>query len=118
MKSPRDFQGIYLCTKHVDFRKAIDGLSAIVQAELQQNLFGINLFVFIARSRDRIKCLYWDKTGFAMWIKRLEEDKFCWPQSFSGPTLELTSEQLEWLLDGIDIFKLHKHKALYYSNLY
>ena len=76
MKSPKDFKGVYLHRNPVDMRKAINGLSALVQEAGMGELMGPNLFVFSGKRRDVIKVLYFDKSGFCLWQKRLEREKF------------------------------------------
>lgn len=71
---------VYLHREPVDFRKAINGLSAIVQDEMALSPFSRALFVFCNKKRNQLKVLYWDETGFALWQKRLERDKFKWPR--------------------------------------
>ena len=65
---------VYLCLTACDMRKSFDGLHALVREHLELDAFAGHLFVFASRRRDRIKILYWDRDGFAMWSKRLEED--------------------------------------------
>jgi transposase len=108
---------VYLHRDPVDFRKSIDGLGAIVQEELKLDVFSPNLFVFCCARRKRLKILYWDKTGFALWYKRLEADRFPWPRSEHPGVVELTHEQLGWLLDGIDIWTIKPHKARSYEKM-
>ena len=62
-----EFSDIYLYRKSIDFRKQINGLSVLVLEELNVSLCDNSLFVFINRHQNRIKLLYWDKTGFALW---------------------------------------------------
>lgn len=71
---------VYLCQEPIDFRKAINGLSVLVEQELGLNPFGSALYVFVNRSRNKIKVLYWHRNGFCLWQKRLEEEKFHWPK--------------------------------------
>ncbi len=71
---------VYLCRDAIDFRKAINGLSVMVEQEMGLNPFGSALYVFVNRSRNKIKVLYWHRNGFCLWQKRLEEDKFHWPK--------------------------------------
>jgi len=59
--------------KPVDFRKSINGLTTIVEQEMDSDVFSGQVFVFCNKSRDKLKVLYWDKTGFALWYKRLEK---------------------------------------------
>jgi transposase len=84
---------------------------------LAENPFEDCLFIFTNRSRSAVKCLYWDRTGFALWVKALERDRFPWPRGAGEKTLSLTHEQLAWLLQGIDIWKLRQHAELHYSRI-
>ncbi|WP_275076478.1 IS66 family insertion sequence element accessory protein TnpB [Providencia rettgeri] len=93
---------VYLCANFVDFRKSINGLAALVEAELELPVLSGALFVFCNKARDKLKLLYWDQTGFALWYKRLDKQKFKWPK-LQTPTLNLTEEQLSWLLSGFDV---------------
>ncbi len=112
------FDGIYLHRGVVDMRKSINGLSLIVSEEMELDLFGRYLFVFCNRRKDKLKLLYWDETGFALWYKRLEKDKFRWPLKATDEVITLSTEQLQWLLTGYDILKLKPHKTLQYQALY
>jgi transposase len=67
---------IYLHLEHVDFRKSINGLLGIIESELTLNAFSGALFIFCNKKQDKLKLLYWDKTGFALWYKRLEKQRF------------------------------------------
>lgn len=98
---------IYLRTGPTDMRKSVNGLSAIVQNDMELNPFQAGYFVFCNKTRYLLKLLYWDKTGFALWYKRLEKNKFPWPMD-KKDVQKITSEQIQWLLSGIDFFKVHK----------
>jgi transposase len=119
MRSLNTFNKIYLCREYVDFRKSIDGLAVIAEVVLKQNPLDGSLFVFICKDKRRVKILYWDKTGFALWYKRLEKAQFKYLPKYisSGDILYLTSEKLEWLLSGLDIFKMSPHEELKYESL-
>ena len=67
------------------------------------------VYVFRNRRRDRVKILGWERNGFWLLMKRLEQDRFIWPDAEAVPTL--TVEQLHWLLDGIDLAVVQKHPA-------
>ena len=103
---------IYVHRVPVDFRKSINGLLMIVQSDMALSPFAESLFVFGNASRDKIKILYWDKTGFCLWYKRLEKDKFKWPRT-DDATLSLSTDQFSWLLRGLDIAKLKPHWEKY-----
>lgn len=75
----------------------------IVEQELGLSPFADALYVFCNGNRDKLKLVYWDKTGFALWYKRLEKDKFKWPRQHSDQTMSLSSEQWQWLLCGYDV---------------
>ena len=105
---------IYLRPGTTDLRKAVNGLSVIVQENMKQDPFGGNVYIFCSRDRKLLKAVYWDKTGFWLSQKRLEKDKYPWPQD-EEQTRELTVEELQMLLSGIDFFKAHKE--LYYKKV-
>ena len=84
-----DMEAVYLHREPVDFRKSINGLSLIVEQQMQLSPFTQALFVFCNKRRDKLKVLYWDNTGFALWYKRLEKDKFKWPKTTSNQSLSL-----------------------------
>lgn len=114
MKSLASFDAVYLHRDPVDFRKSINGLSVIVEQQMQLSPFADALFVFCNKRRDKLKVLYWDSTGFCLWYKRLEKDKFKWPRKDSQPTINLSNEQMDWLLRGFDISHLKQHKNLHF----
>jgi len=104
---------LYLYRDNVDFRKSINNLSAIVKAEMDVSVMSGALFLFYNKTRDKIKVLYWDKTGFALWYKTLAKDKFKWPRKHEDEYLNLSTQQLEWLLSGYDVIG---HKSLNYRH--
>ena len=117
MKRLLDLTEIYLHREPVDFRKSINGLTLIVEQEMKLSPFGDALFVFCNKSRDKLKAVYWDQTGFALWYKRLEKDKFKWPRKHRQTIISLTDEQWHWLLSGLDITKLRTHQPLQFQSL-
>ena len=112
-----DVPRIYLHRAPVDFRKAVNGLSEVVAQELSMNPFDESLYVFCNRGRDKIKILHWDKTGFVLWYKRLEKEKFKWPKDNMESVIELDEQALNWLLSGLPIFLPKPHKPLNYHPL-
>lgn len=107
--------GIYLHRDPVDFRKAINGLSVIVQEKMGLSPFDSALFVFCNKRRTQLKVLYWDATGFVLWQKRLEKAKFKWPAKDKNDTVELSHEQWLWLLRGFDIKQIKPHESLFFT---
>jgi transposase len=97
-----------------DMRKQINGLSVIVQMEMKQNALNGSLYLFSGKNRKHLKILYWDKSGFCLWMKKLEVDRFPWPKD-TRQAFEITGEELKMLLSGIDFF--HAHKELCYTTV-
>jgi transposase len=113
MKDLSFFIKIFMATKPVDFRRQTRSLSLFVKEALACDpLEGRSLFVFTNKRRDAIRLLYWDLTGFAMWGKILEKDRFSWPKKFEGDKIVVSSHDLKLLLQGIDLAKIKKHTPL------
>lgn len=117
MRPSNDAPEVYLCREAVDFRKGINGLAALVQEALGHDPFSERLFVFCNRRRDRVKILYWERSGFCLWQKRLERARFHWPRASTEAVLTLNAQQLNWLLDGYDVMRMKPHARLYYSSV-
>ena len=102
---------VYLATSPCDMRRSFDGLHALVNAVLQLDAFAGHLFVFANKRRDRIKILYWDRDGFAVWAKRLEEGTYAMPFGKSEERrCELSAQELSALLSGIDLSHAKRRK--------
>ena len=114
---PGDDIEVYLCCDIVDMRKSINGLSILVEQALGLDLFTEKLFVFCNRKRDKVKILYWERSGFVLWYKRLEKDRFPWPDERADSVVTMTGRELNWLLDGIDLFRLKPHASLSYESV-
>ena len=95
--------------------KSIDGLCAIALAELDVDPCSKTLFVFVNRSRDKIKMLLWENNGFWIFYKRLESQRFAWPDWFDEDSLSLTSELLDQLVSGFNVNGMRPHKRLEFS---
>ncbi|RQS43265.1 IS66 family insertion sequence element accessory protein TnpB [Burkholderia sp. Bp8986] len=106
---------VYLHRDPVDFRMGFNGLSILAEQAMRLNPMTSALFVFGNRRRDRIKILGWGGNGFWLLLKRLEADRFVWPNG--GDTITLSAEQLHWLLDGIDLAVIQKHPQRYYARM-
>jgi len=116
MKSISSFQEIYIYKIPIDMRKQINGLSILVEKELEISPFSNALFVFLNHQGTMVKFLYWDKTGFALWMKRLEKERFILPEKSRG-SLKIEAKYLSLLLEGADIFKLKSHAQLNYQKI-
>ncbi len=115
MKSLGSFPHILVYNGPVDFRKRRRSLAALIQADLGEDPFLAKLYLFLNRRRDCVRAVYWDKTGFAMWEKELEQARFAWPkQPERSGSVVLAARHMEWLLEGIDIWNLKPHEELSY----
>jgi transposase len=102
---------VYLCLTPTDMRRSFDGLHALVRDHLQLDAFAGHLYIFSNRRKDRLKVLYWDRDGFAVWAKRLEEGSFAIPSAEPGSTrIEITTEELGAVLSGIDLQQASRRK--------
>jgi transposase len=100
---------IYLATAPADMRKGFDTLAALVKDFLGHDPLSGHLFLFVARSRDRLKILYWESDGYAIWYKRLEAGTFRIPAVRpERPSVELKASELAMLLEGIDLKSLKR----------
>lgn len=109
-----DFTGadrVYLAVGYTDLRKGIDGLASLVQQQFNLDPFTNTLFLFCGRRRDRLKALYWEKDGFLLLYKRLEDGSFHWPRS-GDEVRQLTRQQYRWLMEGLQIDQPRALKAV------
>lgn len=100
---------VFVATGASDLRRGFDGLAQLARDQLEQDPMTGHLFVFANRKRDRIKILYWDQSGFAIWMKRLERGSFHWPAS-DAVRVEWSSAELAAVLGGIDLKDARKRK--------
>lgn len=114
MNFPADTK-VYLVLGATDMRKSINGLSIIVSQQMKADIFSGNMFVFCNRNQNILKILYWDKTGFCLWQKRLEKEQFKWPDA-PNEVQKITSQELSWLVAGLNI--VQAHKPLKYTTLF
>jgi transposase len=102
---------IYLCAAPTDMRKGFDSLAALVAEELGGDPLSGHLFVFRSKRGDRVKLLYWDRDGLALYYKRLERGSFRFPAADAkAKSLEVTAEELSLLLWGIDPASVKRQK--------
>lgn len=96
---------IFIAREPVDFRKAHDGLVAIIRDEFGDDPFDGSVFVFLNRRFDRVKVIHWDRDGLWLHYKRLEHGRFSIRLDGSGERIEVSRPELSMLLDGIDLKK-------------
>jgi transposase len=102
---------IFLAAAPTDMRKSHDGLAALVEHVLRENPLSGHLFVFRNKPGDRLKLLYWDTDGYALWYKRLEAGRFRFPAVSEGQTrVTITAAELTMLLDGVDLASVRRTK--------
>jgi transposase len=106
---------VFLCTAATDMRRGFDGLSGLADNVMKQDPLSGHLFVFRNRQRDRLKILYWDRDGLAIWYKRLEQGTFQFPTDLKpkdnqSAGVEITASELSLLLGGIDLRSAQRRK--------
>lgn len=117
MRPGADVPSVFLCTEPVDFRKSITGLSLLVEQSLLLDPFAASLYVFVNKRLDKLKILYWEKNGFCLWYKSLEKERFKWPKNTNSQTIMLDGEQLNWLMDGFDLWNNKPHARLHFESV-
>jgi transposase len=102
---------IFLCTRNADLRKSFDGLAQMVREFLGADPLSGHLFVFRNKRGDRLKLLYWDTDGLAIWYKRLEQGTFRFPTATgAGDGVEIRAADLTMLLDGVDLGSVKRQR--------
>ena len=106
---------VFLCTAPADMRRGFDGLSGMAVSLMKQDPLSGHLFVFRNRNRDKLKILYWDQDGLAIWYKRLEQGTFQFPTDGKEKDdlkagVEISNGDLSLLLGGIDLRSARKRK--------
>lgn len=102
-------QRYFLYRGVTDMRKGASGLSGLVRRHIRHELLSGDVFIFLNRRRDRIKLLVWDRTGFVVWYKILEQGTFELPDA-TEPALELSWTDLQLILEGIEIKSVKRRK--------
>jgi transposase len=100
---------VYLCTLVCDMRRGFDSLKMLAATVVGVDPLGGHLFVFCSRRADRLKILYWDRDGWALWAKRLESGTYAFPFDATGRK-EITAGELSALLEGIDLRSAKRRK--------
>ena len=108
---------IWFYTKPQDFRKQLDGLVMVVADQLKMNPASGQLFIFRNRSSNKLKMLWWDRNGFWLCYRRLEKDVLKLPP-IKDQCLELSRDQLSWLLSGLNFLEHRQFSDMKISNFY
>lgn len=108
---------VWLYRKPIDFRKQLDALIILVAARLRDNPTSGHVFAFRNKSADKIKLLRWDGDGFWLMYKRLERGTFKFP-SIEDEKFEITVDQLQWLLSGLDIMTIEEKQYIGATRFY
>jgi transposase len=103
------FQRYFLYRGSTDMRKGFNGLSGLVRAHIAHELLSGDVFIFLNKRRDRIKLLVWDRNGFVVWYKVLEQGTFELPAA-ENDTLEMSWTDIQLLLEGIEIKSVKRRK--------
>jgi transposase len=108
---------VYLYRAPIDMRKGRNGLAALAQEAMKLDAFSGALFIYVGQRFKALKILYWERNGFAVWWKKIESDeKFHWPRLLQEEVITLTVEQLNWLLDGYDVWA-QPHRMIKFSHV-
>lgn len=104
---------VFVCIQPADMRRSFDGLCGMVESIVQQKPLSGHLFVFRNRNRDRLKILYWDRDGLAIWYKRLEQGTWQFPTDLKiaeKDGVEISTGELSLLLGGIDLRSVQRRR--------
>ena len=109
MISPGNMR-IFICTQDTDMRKSFDSLRGIIRGSMHLDPLSGSLFIFRNKRGDRIKCVYWDENGFAMWYKVLQRGTFQFPdlRKYDSAGLEIDASTMRMILDGIDLSSIRR----------
>jgi len=100
---------IFVCLVAVDMRRSFDGLAALTEQVIRQDPLSGHLFVFRGRRGDRLKILYWDRDGYALWYKRLEAGLFRFPTD-ERDAKEISPAELGLILEGLELSSAKRQK--------
>ena len=108
---------IMVCTQPIDMRKQVNGLILLVIEVLKQNPQSKQMFLFFGKTKDKVKALLWDNNGFILLYKKLEKEKFIFPQHIHNP-IEINNDLFQALMRGFDFYRLKQHPELKISQYF
>ena len=109
---------VYVCLEPVDMRKQANGLVALVVDEFSMSPQANLIYVFVSKDKRKVKMLYWHGNDFVLLYKKLERDKFIWPQQLDHAGFSITYNQLQWLLAGLDFYRMQQFPQIKYTHYY
>lgn len=118
MLSLREDIKVYISFNPTDMRKSINGLAALVASEVEQSPASGHVFVFCNRSCKKVKCLFWDRNGFVLYYKMLDRGKFKFDRCQHTGVIEITHDQLSWLLSGLDFILMREFSENNYAHYF
>ena len=110
---------VFICLQATDLRKSFDSLAALVSGVVGQNPLSGHLFVFLNRFRDKVKILFWDRSGYCLYYKRLEAGTFKLPLptgATDAVSRPLSLPELTLMLEGIDLTHARRRKRFSLEN--
>ncbi len=111
IKDYSTIKNCYIACGRTDMRKGINGLVGIVERSFKLDPYEDSIFLFCGRNKTKIKGLHWDRNGFVMLQKTLQDGRFQWPKNGDEARL-LTPQQLRWLMEGLSIEQKRAHKEV------
>lgn len=103
-------QRYFIYSDLADMRKGFDSLCGVVREEFKMNPMSGDVFIFLSRTKNKIKLLQWQRDGFAIYYKRLEKGTFELPEKNSESCCKISSQQLMLIMEGIKLSSIKKHK--------
>lgn len=113
-----DDMKVLVYTETVDMRKSINGLVLLVVETLELDPQAKTLYLFCNKNKDKLKGIFWHENGFMLLYKRMERDRFTFPQDIHKSRLEIDTSLLKWLLKGFDFYRIKQHPELKYTEYY
>ncbi len=113
-----DGSKIFVSLTPIDMRNSINGLSAKIGDVFDESPTSQHLFIFYNKARDKVKLIFWDRNGFVLYYKRLEKGRFKFNKATDKKMIELSENQLNWLLAGLDFQLMHEFNEINYSEYY
>lgn len=101
---------VFLATEPSDMRRSFDTLAGTVRDFMRRDPLSGHLFIFRNRRGDRVKILYWDRTGYCLWYKRLEEGVFHFPEATGTSSVEVSGADMALMLEGIELAGAKRRK--------